>query len=494
MKTITDKKIQKYARDFSIPTGLAKILANRFPEYITARKFLFPDLKDLHPPELLPDIDWATEVILDTIKEQSGILIYCHDDLDGYTSAAIMFKTLFDLKWRTSKPIYVYAINREKDGYIINPEVLKKFQDNGVALILTVDFGISNIKNFSIPEKMGLKIVICDHHETDINKFSAPAVDPKRPNSNYPFRELAGVGVAFKLSQALYKYSLGIEAGEFYELKKEFLSLAMIGTIADRVANNDENRIISYYGLKFLDQLNTPWIEYFKQKEKFNLRTITREFIPIISSSAYVQANLGVEIFIDNDKSKVNKIISQLEKVNQKRKKETERIFNDVLKTAKVYEKFVLVILTIKFGYHYIGVVASRLRDYFKKTSIIIGEKDKYYIGELRSYDINLFDLLSRMKHLFLDFGGHKKAAGFSMPRKNIDQFIEELQKGIDELSRNNAIQDSRTPRPEAFIKKSDIQILEPLMPFGETNPAPILTDGVSLYTIDNKFRIIEMG
>ncbi len=488
-----NEKALRYARDFSIPLSLARILAQRFPEHSRAREFLHPRLNNLHPPELVPDIESAVELILNTIGSGEGILIYCHDDLDGYTSAAIVFKTFLDLQWHSSGPVYFYAIDRDKDGYIINPQVLKKYQEKGVSLILTVDFGISNNENFYIPQKMGFKLIVCDHHETELNRFPAPALDPKRADSKYPFRELAGVGVAFKLVQMLYQNALGLKPTEFYEMKKEFFSIAMLGTIADRVPPTDENRIFCHYGLKFLDELDAGWINYFKKKGKISLKMVTREIIPVISSSAYLQPAVGVEVFINNNSKKVAEIITRLEEMNQKRIEQTKDIFKDALNAAQVYPEYILSILTTRIRHHYIGVVASRIRDHFQRTAIIIGIKGNICIGELRSNDIDLFKLLSQFNNLFLDFGGHKRAAGFSMEQKNLERFIEELPKFIAN-QRHNSNKVQKSYEAEAVIKKSDIHILEPIMPFGETNPAPILTDGVSIYTIDNKFRIIEMG
>jgi len=486
---------QKYAVDFDIPIELAQILSRRYPEYHKAKEFLFPDITHLHHPDTMPDIETATEEIIKTVNDGQGILIYCHDDPDGYTSAAIIYKTLLDLHRGGKEQFFIYPIIREKDGYILNLEVLRGYQAKGVRLLITADFGISNPENFRIAKDEGLKLVVCDHHETDATKFLAPAVDPKRCDSNYPFRELAGVGVCFKLSQAIYQKAFKLKPAEFYNLKKEFFAIAMVGTIADRVIMVGENRILCHHGLKIINELNNHWVRFLKNGKDFNIARVNLEIIPILVSAANLDPSLGIKILISDNFGEVSEIIEKLKGVDENRKKEIDDLFQEAISASKTFSKLVISVLPLS-KIHYLGVVSSRLRDYFQRTAVAIGIKEGKCYGEFRSYDIDSYKLLQQMSSLFLDFGGHIKAAGFSMKEENLDKFIEKAndyaQKFITESTISQGLNGIK--KPEAFLDKSQISILTPLMPFGDGNPAPVLTDGVDQYTIDNKFNIINKG
>lgn len=483
--------IEKYASDFSIPRELAEIVAHRYPEYSEARKYLSPDLGQLYDPASIPDIDIATSEIISCARRGEGILIYTHDDVDGYTSAAVAYKTLIDIA-RNRDAIFVYPIIREQDGYILNPQVLRSYREKGVRLLLTVDFGISNSENFRIAEQEGLRTIICDHHETTLTEFPAAAVNPKRPDSMYPFRELAGVGVVYKLAQSLYQEFFGMSAGEFRRLKRSFLPVVCIGTFSDRVMLRDENRVFCVHGMREINTIDEPWVNCLKQEGEIDINRLLRDVIPTLGSAAYIDPRLGVEFFIQDDVNLAKDCLGKLRDTDQKRRQAIDSLFSDVVSSAKVMPK--LVIAVIPFSkQHYLGSIAARLRDYFRRNSIIIGVKEDKCIGELRSCDVDLYVLLYNFRELFLDFGGHKKAAGFSMEKRNLDVFLDRLVQYVDTRDSdfadecNQAIHDAET-----MLRRTDVGMLRSLVPFGEGNPAPFLSDGLNLYTVDNALNIIE--
>ena len=484
--------VEKYASDFSIPRELAEIVARRYPEYSEAQRYLFPRLEDLHDPGSMPDSDGAVKEIIDTVKKDEGILIYTHDDVDGYTSAAVMYKTLDDIT-SGSDSVYVYPIIREKDGYILNRDVLRAYRDKGVRLLLTVDFGISNGENFRIAEQEDMRAIICDHHETSLTEFPSPAIDPKRPDAKYPFRELAGVGVAFKLAQLLYGEFFGIEASEFYGLKRNFFPIVCIGTFSDRVMLREENRIFATEGMRLMNEIDEAWVKCLLQNGPVDINRLLKEIVPTLGSAAYVDPRLGVQFFIEKDVEKVSKCYNTLLHTDEQRRGAIDALFSDVVSTAKVSSRLVLSVIPLS-KQHYLGSVAARLRDYYKRNSIIIGTREDKCVGELRSCGLDLYALLYRFREAFIDFGGHKKAAGFSMKKENLEGFLEELQQYIENNGSNDE-DDCRASVPEAEtrLRRADIGMLERLVPFGEGNPAPVLTDGVSRYTIDNAMRMIEI-
>jgi len=486
--------VQRYSSDFGIPSELAQIVAQRFPEYESAKAFLFPDLKHLHDPSTIPDIEVAVSKIIQSLNRKEKILIYCHDDPDGYTSAVILYKTLKDLSRTRNNTIFVYPIIREKDGYILNPEVLREYKQRGVTFVITVDFGISSEENFRIAKNEGFDLVVCDHHEIHTADFSAPAVNPKRPDSKYPFRELAGCGVTFKLAQLLYQKVFNLTPVEFYNLKKDFFPLVMIGTISDRVLLLGENRVLCFYGLQMFNHLDDPWIKYFRNMPDSYVERVIGDIIQVVGSAAYVDPRLAIEVMLSSDEQYVAEIIEKLKTANNERRQAIILLYREAIAAAKIFPN--LVISVISFSrQHHLGSVSARLRDRYKKTSMVIGIKNSRCFGELRSSDINLYKMLYHFRNLFLDFGGHYRAAGFTMLEDNLDRLVDGAVKYISEYIEKSPNEYAKADKiPTTFLNRSRVDILMPLLPFGEGNPAPVLTDGVTTYTINNQFHIIEKG
>lgn len=489
-KTIPPGRVEKYAADFRLPMEIAQILAGRFPVYEEASLFLHAGLDHLHEPVLLPDIDRASDTLCDAVRSGRKILIYGHDDPDGFTAAAIVYKTLIDITPSGSEQVNFYTINRETDGYIINADVLKQYRQAGAEVVVTVDFGVSNLQNYQIPAGLGFDFIVCDHHESVQTRFLAPTIDPKRPDSRYPYRHLAGVGVAMKLCQALYERVFHLTAREFYSLKKEFFILTLIGTVADRAPMNGENRILCRYGLCYLDQVNQPWLDGFRYDGDITLSRICTDIIPTLVSAAYLDPSLGVKLLTAPDFSTARKIINRLRLATEMRRREIEDLFPHASEAAKIFNHLVVSVLPMT-KIHYQGPLATRLKDYYQKNTALIGIRGEVSHGEMRSAGLDLYDMLHDLENLFSDYGGHTMAAGFTMPTRNLDSFIKQANR-YTEFHQATPAQSMLIP--EAVLDKSRISIMSPLMPFGEGNPAPILTDGKELYTIDNRMNIINKG
>ncbi len=485
--------VQKYASDFSVPHEIAQIVAHRYPQYEDAKAYLFPGVGQLHDPQLLPDIQVATQTIAEALHKKEPILIYTHDDTDGYTSAVIMYKTLSDLYRTDKQSVFVYPIIREKDGYIMNGEVLQEYKQKGVKHVITVDFGISSDDNFRIVKDVGLNFVVCDHHETIEADFPVPAVDPKRPDSLYPFRELAGVGVSFKLAQSLYQNVFKLTAEEFYNLKKEFFPLVMVGTISDRVALRGENRTFCIEGLRVFNRTNDGWVKHFRHEREFSFGNVSSAIIPIIASAAYDDPNLGVQLLMRKDEQFIADTIARLTVTTKERRREVALHFEDAIAAAKVYPEIVISVIPFS-KQHYLGSIAARLRDRYHRTSAVIGIKDGKCFGEFRSNSIHLYNMLHSFRAFFLDFGGHPRAAGCTMVQENLDRVVQRVVEYVatrsDELIDPHGV----SSQPEAQLTRTDIRMLQILVPFGEGNPPPLLTDGERRYTVDNDLRIIEKG
>lgn len=482
--------VQRYTTDFSIPQELAQIIASRFSVYTDAQAYLFPKLNTLHDPGLLPDIEKAADRIVRAVHDGTGILVYCHDDVDGYTSGVIMYTTLKDIMRNRTQPLFLYPVIREKDGYILNPKVLKEYRSKGAQIIITVDFGVSSNENFAIAREQDMELIVCDHHEVKADAFTVPVVDPKRPASPYPFRDLAGVGVTFKLAQFLYKSSLGLGADEFFNVKKEFIALSMLGTIADRVILTDENRILCRHGLDVINKLDFPWVRYFRDNGEIDMATVIHMMIPTISSAAYCDPMYGVRVFLNSDMAYVRDTFTKLRNVTDERRKGVAIFFEDVISAARVHNGVVISVVPI-VRQHYLSSVAGWLRDRYQRTAVVIGIKDDRCIGELRSHRLNLYEMLHSMGDFFSDYGGHQKAAGFTMAQQHLDELVDRVLRYVME----NTQEAEKKPREPVFrLARTQVDMLKPMMPFGEGNSAPLLTDGTLVYTIDNKLNIVEKG
>lgn len=481
---------RKYADDFSLPVEIAQIVARRFPEYDQASVFLRGGLEQLHEPDTIPDIPAAAERLIQSVRAGRKVLIYGHDDPDGFTSAVVAYETLCDISRSHDDQIFVYPVVRDVDGYILNPQVLRDYKAQGVDLVLTVDFGVSNKLNFDIARAEGMELIVCDHHETGISDFPIFAVDPKRADSRYPFRELAGVGVVCKLSQVIYRAALNLSADEFYNLKKYFIVLAMIGTIADRVSVTGENRVFIRQGIQLINRVGKPWIEALRKGGEISIAFIYTDIIPLLVSAAHGDPRLGIRLLITPDQHEALEIIQKLRSITDMRRRDIDRLFKESVDAAKVYPNLVISTLP-STKIHYLGAISSRLKDYYRKNAVIIETREDKCHGELRSAGLDLYKMLSHLKDLFIDYGGHKMAAGFSMEAGKYDEFVERASHYAGNFI-NEEI--SEALKPETVLDKTQIHFLTPLMPFGEGNPAPILTDGTDLYTIDNKFNIIDKG
>jgi single-stranded-DNA-specific exonuclease len=482
---------QKYSSEFSIPLEVAEIVALRYPQHDDAKAYLSPDVRQLHDPQLLPDVDAATQTIADALHKKESILIYTHDDIDGYTSAVVMYQTLKDLHRTDTDSVFVYPIIREKDGYIINRDVLQEYKEKGVKHVVTVDFGISSDDNFRIVKDAGLNLVVCDHHETNKGDFPVPAVDPKRPDSYYPFRDLAGVGVSFKLAQSLYQSVFQLSADEFYNLKRNFFPLVMIGTISDRVALYGENRAFCKEGLRVFNTTDDGWAKHFRNGKEFSFGAVSSTIIPTLASAAYDDPNLGVQLLMRDDEKFIADVIRRLTLITKERRREAALHFEDAIAAAKVYPQ--LVVSVIPFAkQHYLGSIAARLRDRYQRTSVVIGIRDGRCFGEFRSNNVHLFEMLHSFRSLFLDFGGHPRAAGCTMMQESLDQVVQNIVQYVATQSSESKDSHRVSSEPEAQLSRANVSALRILMPFGEGNPPPLLTDGERTYTVDNDLRIIE--
>lgn len=458
----------------------ARLLINRGMNTIEeCKQFLEPSLVNFYDPYLLKDMDKAVNRIIKAIKNNEKIYIYGDYDVDGVTSTSILSIFLKQIKVNSE----FYIPNRFNEGYGLNKDAVDKIINNGGGLIITVDCGITSIDVVNYCNEKGIDIIITDHHYPQEKLPDAIAViNPNRQDDNYPYKKLAGVGVALKLIQALAK-TLNIDVDY-----NEILPIAAIGTVADVVELKDENRIIVKNGLNIIKNTCNLGIKALLEVTGLTDKIITSGHIgfvigPRINAAGRLEsAEIGVELFLSSTYDKALKLASLLDSENKKR----QEIEREILEKASVIIKNdldytnekVLVVSAENWHHGVIGIVSSRITEKFYKPSVLISVENNEGRGSARSIsNFDIFDSLNKCKDLFIKFGGHPQAAGLSLEYKNINNF----RKKINEIADNVLTDEDMIPeiKVESLlhcgdISEKNIEEIKLLEPFGIGNPSPV--------------------
>ena len=477
----------------NVPTVVAQLLLNRgiqSPDEIAS--FLDTKLSDLRPPEDLPGITAASALIYQAVKDQKRILIYGDYDADGMTASAILFRCLTILQANVT----YFAPNRISDGYGLNADQIKRHHEQGVELIISVDCGIANADEIDIAKQLGLQVVVTDHHEFGDRLPNADAiVHPRLPETDYPFGGLCGAGVALKLAWALCQ--LDSEATRVKPVHRDFLMMAVgiaaIGTVADVVPLQDENRIIVTHGLRSLKHQPPLGLAALMKltglsaKRQFDAQDIGFNIGPRLNAAGRLgQAPLGVELLVTENAQRAQELADYLDNLNNDRKK-IERSIN--LAAAKqIKEKYsvendpAFVLAGHGWNAGVIGVVSGRLAEKYGRPVILIALDQmgvKPGIGSARNGGIgNLHEALQHCTEHLVKHGGHAAAAGLTVEENQVDAFrsafCEYIQESVTEEDRLvEVVIDAEVPLSQ--LTTQTIVHIQQLAPFGAANQAPIL-------------------
>lgn len=445
-----------------------------------AEKFFNPDLKDLHDPFLMKDMDKAVERIVEAIKNNEKILIYGDYDVDGTTSVAVM--CLFLRKIDVSLDFYIP--DRYSEGYGVSIKGIEYARDNDFKLIVALDCGVTAISQVDLANEFGIDFIICDHHLPSEELPKALAIlDAKRADCEYPFKELSGCGVGFKLCQAL-SISLDLPT-EFY---LDLLDLVAVSIASDIVPIVGENRILAFHGLKKLN--NNPCIGLMSLidwaglgDKEMSISDIVFSLGPRINAPGRItHAKASVEILVSDDVQIGKDMASKLNEVNIERRSTDELITGEAISAIDNqlnFEHKKTIVLTNKDWHKgVIGIVASRLVERYYRPTIIFSEKDDVLTGSARSIKgFSIYQGIKGCEHLVNQFGGHDFAAGVSIPKANFDKFVsafeEEANKSITEEMLQPEIEiDTHLNIEDINAKFYDI--LKRVGPFGPLNMQPV--------------------
>ncbi len=473
---VDENKVNELVNKFGISGILARILVNK---NITQKDeidlFMNPTRKDFHNPFLMPDMEIIVDRVLQAIEQKEKIMIYGDYDADGITSITVLKSFLEERGLEVAS----YIPNRLDEGYGLNKTALKKIYDDGYRLIITVDCGISGIDEVDYANSLGMEVLITDHHEPAETLPKAVAVvDAKRKDNKYPFNQLAGVGVVFKLIQAI-SIKLDLEEKEYLK----YLDIVCIGTISDIVPLIDENRVIAKLGLKLIAQTKNIGLKALLEVIGFkNIDSTTISFgvAPRINACGRMgDEQVALDLFLEKDYDKAKELAIKLNEYNIERQTIEKSIFDEATEKIEKNEKDKACIIVGSEGWHHgiIGIVASKVTEMYFKPSILICFEGNDGKGSGRSIPgFDLHDALTECSDYLEKFGGHSMAVGVTVSRDKFELFKNKF----EEYAKSHDI-DKIIPviniDSELSLKDIDIdsvKSLQKLEPYGEANKMPV--------------------
>ena len=470
---------EKMAGELELSRLTARVLAARgFDTNEKANDFMTQSVEGIHDPFLLKDMDTAVAEIRQAIENKVKIAVYGDYDVDGVTATCIMIQYLKKM----GADCTYYIPDRLEEGYGLNVAAIQSLYDEGCRLLITVDSGITADEEAEYARSIGLRLIITDHHECkETLPAAAAVVNPRRMDSEYPFRELAGVGVAFKVICALEK-DRPIE-----ELLEEYADVVAVGTIADVMPLVGENRIIVSYGLRYLQNTRNYGLRSLMQKLGLDTKVVTSNAVsftmaPRINAAGRLGgASSAARMFLTEDSREATALAEHLCDLNHRRQEEENGIYEQIMSRLKVQPELTRgkTLVLWDDGWHngVIGIVSSRLSDRYGVPCVLISMTGDSGKGSGRSIKgFNLYAALEKNAHLLEKYGGHELAVGLTVKREN----LEALRNALEEcatVDREEEITpcvnvDCRVEPQELTLR--EVRGLSALEPFGMGNPQPV--------------------
>ena len=474
---VENQKVEELQKKHNINKLLATILANRgIIEENQIEKFLKPKRSDFYNPYEMPDMEIAVKRIVKAIEKKEKTIIYGDYDVDGITSVTVLKSFLEERGLEVAE----YIPNRLEEGYGLNQNAVEGIAKQGYTLMITVDCGISAIEEIKYANQLGIETIITDHHEPGNELPEAIAVvDAKRKDNKYPFRNLAGVGVVFKLIQAI---GVDLELDEKEYLK--YLDIVCIGTISDIVPLVDENRVIVKLGLKLVEQTRNLGLRAILQASGYNKidsSTISFGVAPRINACGRMgHQEEALKLFLSKEINEVNELTQKLNEYNRLRQETERNIYTDAVEQIEkngLEKNDTIVVMGKNWHHGVIGIVSSKITELYFKPSILLCEEDECGKGSGRSIPgFDLYEALSQCDDQIDRFGGHSMAVGISVKKDKFEEFKQKLEqiareKHIEEIVPILKI-DAQISLDE--ISKDMVDSLKELEPFGEENKTPL--------------------
>lgn len=492
-------KESQLSREAGISLLKARLLINRgISDRASVESFLSPRLADLIDPMLLKDMDKAVGIIINAMEKKERIAVFGDYDADGISSTALLLNFFSDL----GVPITSYIPNRLDEGYSLNPKAIKNLAGQGIRLIITVDCGISNKKEIELAKELGINVVVTDHHQipSDFEPL-CPVINPNRSDSMFPFKALAGVGVAFFLLIAL---RAGLrQRNWFKDLPvidlRQYLDLVALGTVADIVPLIGQNRIIVKSGMEIMKNTRWPGLKAIQDisganKNQISSHDLAFKLAPRINAPGRMgDAAAGLKALTTNSETIAGDTARQLNRMNIQRQQIEGEILEEIeeIMIPELDLRAKRTIVLAKNGWHrgVLGIVASRLLGKYHRPTLLLGIEDGIARGSGRSIDgFDLYRAMTSLSHLFEKFGGHYHAVGCALRESN----IKELSWKIEEIAREKLKEEDLISGIDidaeisiSELTSSTVKEIRSLGPFGSGNPEPVFYSG-DLTVIDS--------
>lgn len=480
-----------------------RVMRNRgLTEEAEMRKYLYGTLDDLYDPRLMKGMEQAAELIARKLKEGKHVRIIGDYDIDGVCSTYILLKgfqrAAKELSQRCSLEAGRYSVEKEndaqidyeipdriKDGYGINKSIIRQASADGVDTLVTCDNGIAALREISIAKQLGMTVVVTDHHEVPVDEYGQilpPAdavVDPKQDGETYPFHEICGAVVAWKLIRVLYE-KLGIPESEWMDL----LEFAAIATVGDVMKLQDENRLIVKYGLKKIGSTKNTGLRKLIEKNNLDIENLSAYHIgfvigPCLNAGGRLKsAKVALRMLLAEDPERAGEMADELKELNDMRKDMTAKGEAEAIEQVeKQYmDDKVLVVFLPECHESLAGIIAGRLREHFHKPSFVLTRGETTAKGSGRSIEqYHMYQGLCKVSDLLVKFGGHPMAAGLSLEEKDIDEFRRRLNADA-ELTEEDFVPKIwiDVPMPFEYVNEKIVQELKDLEPFGQGNEKPL--------------------
>lgn len=475
--SVNNNVIEELASKNNLSLLLARVLANRgIDTDEKIKKFLCPSLDDLYDPYMLNDMDVAVKRINKAIEQKEKITVYGDYDVDGITSITILKRFLDE----QGMNVDYYLPNRLEEGYGLNNNALQKIKDRGTTLLITVDCGISAYDEIEFAKSLGIDVIVTDHHECPAvlpNTFAI--IDPKRPDSTYPFNSLAGVGVTFKLIHAL-SISMNLSSESYLK----YLDIVCLGTVADIVPLIEENRVIVKYGLEYVKNTKNIGLKALiniSGYSEIDSSAISFGLAPRINACGRMgEADIALEMLLTSDEKLAADIANKLQEKNKERQEVEKRIMVDAvakIEELKMYNDNAIVVGSENWYHGVIGIVASKITELYYKPSILVCFDGDVGKGSGRSIDgFDLHEALNSASEHLQKYGGHEMAIGLSVEKSKFNDFRNSIIKYANEKITEEFLPvikiDAEINTKE--VSGKTIQDLKLLEPYGENNMPPV--------------------
>lgn len=489
IKAADEKQINSLQNQLQIHPALCRLLVVRgIVDFESAKRFFRPTLDMLHNPFLMKGMDQAVQRISQAIASHEKIMVYGDYDVDGTTAVAVVYD--FFRKNYTEENLCFYIPHRYREGYGISKQGIDFAHEQGYSLVITLDCGIKSAELIAYARTKNIDVIVCDHHMPDNDLPPAFAIlNPKQPNCLYPYKELSGCGIGFKLISALAQH---------WQLEKNsylcYLDLVATSIAADIVPMDGENRVLAFYGIEKANQNPALSIQVLKEialvTKPLTISDLVFVIGPRVNAAGRMDdARKAVELFLETDLDKIRNLAAQLQSDNHERKEIDKSITEEakqlIENNVHLRERSTTVLYQEHWHKGVVGIVASRLLDYYYRPTIILTHANGKATGSARSvHGFNIYEALHACKDLLENYGGHFYAAGMTLSPDKVEAFSERFEMVVKETISPHAL----IPELEidAEIRLSDIKpkfynIIRQFEPFGPTNLRPVfITRGVT--------------